>query len=169
MPEIFLLRQSGTTPQLRIMIEITLAVLAIVTAFTGYRLATAAKELVQALPDAFDSAPAPQWDRIEEIAAKLDRIEGQVAEEVHRSGQEILEAAIRAEGERLRVEQTLTRAFKRISKGEDGQSAIHAEAVAAGIVHEDFGDEQGVLPMRESMGTRGEGGIRSAAAHKFGA
>lgn len=60
----------------------------------------------------------------------------------------------KAELERTRVEQTIKRAIERISKGEDGLSAIEGLAEEHGIENGGGGDEGEVLQLHAGLGPR---------------
>ncbi|MCG8431066.1 MAG: hypothetical protein MJA29_07825, partial [Candidatus Omnitrophica bacterium] len=115
--------------------------------------ARSARAVFLRLADALETPSKVKAEEFQSVVARLNRLE----KEIHRSADEILEAALEARKERERVEQTLSRAWKRIERGQDGESAIAAEAAAYGIVDEEGSGEEGVQPVSNGVGSRGEG------------
>ena len=131
----------------------------VVVHFAAKRVSGAFSELAAGLRSP-SQVPA---EAFEALKARVNRLE----DETRKLPLEWLEAAEEAAAERTRVEQTLKRALDRIARGEDGESAIEAEAERYGLEHAPSGEEEGVLPLRESLDPRGKSGIRVAAAAKW--
>jgi len=99
----------------------------------------------------------------EKLRARVKHMEKEYSAELD----DMLQNALDARKERERVEETLRSALRRIAKGDDGESAIVAEAAAHGVEMDDGSEPNELLTLHQGGEFSREDGKQRAKMAKW--